>query len=1334
MKLTDSSNSRRRVSGPALFVRLASIALLISCTSAPLPQATGNRPATPESAAQGQAALATPLHENPLEGIQGTVSSNGKTDTVKLQVQLRQRPVFQTQRLELDKIRRLQAWVRGEGVGATTDAQIMNANGYVPTSSTAGSQTSLQIQQVPRGKFRLVTVQGYDVDGQNYPEVPGATLKAIYDSPSQSTEVVLNFSWRSTLEAEIIENLLNQAQQNPEVHQLLEQLNRSDLGVFLDKLTYGTSPPEGASLVLHPSRVDPAGIADAIVAANGQIPSYTGGSPVPANWLKAMADVSLVVQAPQSVAFSNSSIQVQITDPASEPITIAAGGDTGALPKIVPGTWQAIVHIDGLNGGVTARTNVSVDAQGHLTLTEGTVANPLLLPPVIKALSQSTAATGSQITLTGDGFNAAVANENIVKFGNVAATVTLATATSLVVTVPAGITDTVPITVTTTGKTSNLGNFTVTRAITSLSTVGVHPGDTLTLNVSGYLPNGDTGSTVTFTGGATATVTQRTDSTITVTVPPGAQTGPVTLTPSSGAPLQSPTVYINEPRITSFGPASGTGGTVVTVTGANLDTVTSLSIGGVTVPAGNLQIVDAQTLKVTVPANAQTGPIAVTNPAGSATSATDFTMNLAVVSLSSNSGIVGSSLTLNVAGFDPTQTPSTVVFPGNVQATVTGSTANSITVTVPTGAQSGQISVTPQGSSALQSPTFSVLTPAIVSLSSPGGIVGSSVTLNVSGFDPTAVNPTVTFTGGATATVTGQTASSITVTVPAGAQTGPITVSNGVIGSLQSPTYTLNAPVITTVTNTNGQTVTQAAPNQQLIVTGVNFNNASSICFDTVCTSTFTRVGDVITVTVPATATSGPIKVTTPNGTATSPLSIMQPPTITNLTPPAIGQTTLAVTGTNYTPVTQVSIGGTVLGASDYTIDSNNAITLNTLPNNPVLGPITITNPAGSATASLTYKDLVNFIGDNTRAPNTTKHSTEFCGAHGINVDSAGNIYVADIGCNYSSPYQSYGYHNGIHAFDANGNHLWSTGSTKLSSYGFQPYYGPPGFLDGTIANSLFDSPEDVANDTAGNLYVADTNNHAIRKIVKATGQVVTLARVPGPEGLEITTDGKLYVSGNYPPNPGSITTSNTSYVLRIDDINTIPTLPTSYNPNDAVETNRWSSNVTKVAGGNVVLTPASSTPVDAINARFNHLEGLAIDGQNRVYIADVENYQLRRFDPATGKISVYASLSSTTPSNSSPTVYMHEIRADKAGNVFIPSPTQNPSLGVYLINPEGKISLIAGSSASGLLDGDVLKQATFSSPRGIDFGPDGSLYIADTSWGVRKITRFVPAANLQMP
>ncbi|HEY9841856.1 MAG TPA: hypothetical protein V6D23_15445, partial [Candidatus Obscuribacterales bacterium] len=208
------------------------------------------------------------------------------------------------------------------------------------------------------------------------------------------------------------------------------------------------------------------------------------------------------------------------------------------------------------------------------------------------------------------------------------------------------------------------------------------------------------------------------------------------------------------------------------------------------------------------------------------------------------------------------------------------------------------------------------------------------------------------------------------------------------------------------------------------------------------------------------------------------------------------------------------------------------------------------------------------------------------------------------------------------------------------------------------------------------------------------------------------------------------------AYVLRIDDLNTIPanlaTLP--YNPNDPVEDNRWSSNVTKIAGGNISVGSANETVSPIADARFAHLEGLGIDGQNRIYIADVENYQIRRIDPANNQVTVFASMSSATPSTTSPTVYVHEIRVDRAGNVFIPSPSVSPALGVYLITPEGKISLIAGTGTSGLMDGDPLKEATFVSPRGIDFGPDGTLYIADIGWGVRKIERFHPAYNLQMP
>jgi sugar lactone lactonase YvrE len=52
--------------------------------------------------------------------------------------------------------------------------------------------------------------------------------------------------------------------------------------------------------------------------------------------------------------------------------------------------------------------------------------------------------------------------------------------------------------------------------------------------------------------------------------------------------------------------------------------------------------------------------------------------------------------------------------------------------------------------------------------------------------------------------------------------------------------------------------------------------------------------------------------------------------------------------------------------------------------------------------------------------------------------------------------------------------------------------------VDGTGASARFNGPEGVALDGQGNLYVADTLNHAIRKIVLASGEVSSLAGVAG--------------------------------------------------------------------------------------------------------------------------------------------------------------------------------------------------------------------------------------------
>lgn len=157
--------------------------------------------------------------------------------------------------------------------------------------------------------------------------------------------------------------------------------------------------------------------------------------------------------------------------------------------------------------------------------------------------------------------------------------------------------------------------------------------------------------------------------------------------------------------------------------------------------------------------------------------------------------------------------------------------------------------------------------PTISSFSPTSGPVGTSVTIhgnNFSGPDVTSV----TFDG-SSATFTIDNPQKITATVPTGATTGPIAVMS-LDGTATSSTNftvtTTGAPTITSFNPTSGPVGTSVRIN------GTNLAGATAVSFDNVNAQGFAvnGAGTRITVAVPTGATTGPIRVTTPSGTATS--------------------------------------------------------------------------------------------------------------------------------------------------------------------------------------------------------------------------------------------------------------------------------------------------------------------------------------------------------------------------------------------------------------------------------------------------------------------------------
>jgi DNA-binding beta-propeller fold protein YncE len=196
---------------------------------------------------------------------------------------------------------------------------------------------------------------------------------------------------------------------------------------------------------------------------------------------------------------------------------------------------------------------------------------------------------------------------------------------------------------------------------------------------------------------------------------------------------------------------------------------------------------------------------------------------------------------------------------------------------------------------------------------------------------------------------------------------------------------------------------------------------------------------------------------------------------------------------------------------------------------------------------------------------NGSAAEAQFDGPIAVTVDRKGNIFVADT------------YNDSIRKISADGNVTTMAGS------------GSPGFADGVGASAMFDTPCGVAADKEGNLFVADTGNHAIRKVTPA-GDVSTIARetesgneavgvrLDQPVGIVVTHDGFLFIADE-----------GRGRIVRLT-------------PDG--EAGVYAGKGTGFAEG-----------VGA-DARFSGPRGIAIDRHGNLYVADTDNYIVREVFP----------------------------------------------------------------------------------------------------------------------
>lgn len=354
-----------------------------------------------------------------------------------------------------------------------------------------------------------------------------------------------------------------------------------------------------------------------------------------------------------------------------------------------------------------------------------------------------------------------------------------------------------------------------------------------------------------------------------------------------------------------------------------------------------------------------------------------------------------------------------------------------------------------------------------------------------------------------------------------------------------------------------------------------------------------------------------------------------------------------------------------------------------------------------------------------------------------------------------------------------------------------------PGYTIRTIAGSdwtgdggpataaLLFAPEGIARDAAGNLYIADSADHRVRKITPA-GIILTIAgdgepgfrgdggpaaaaRLDSPYGLVTDAAGNLYIAdyGN-------------GRVRRIGPDGSIVTIAGG-GARDAASSGVAATavrllgprNLALDASGNLYVSdfrdhriyrvsPAGAIEIvagtgtsgfagnggPALYAQLSHPAGLAFDRSGALYIADSGNRRIRRlsagilttlnvpvtlelptglaFDAAGNLyIADRSRIVKLTPAGSASTLALaaRDLALDAAGSIFAVAGT--PQL--MRLSLTGAISVVAGATTEPRFwgDGGPATSARLDSPSGLALAADGSLYIADTGNArIRKVDR----------
>ena len=553
---------------------------------------------------------------------------------------------------------------------------------------------------------------------------------------------------------------------------------------------------------------------------------------------------------------------------------------------------------------------------------------PSIVAPKITSFSPSSGPVGTVVTINGS----ALAGANDVQINGIPAAISgTPTATQVKAIVPPGAHTGYVYVATPDGSIVGANQFKVTPKITGFTPPSGLRGSSVVISGTTF-----TGATAVKFGSLTAAYTIDNDSQITATVPATATTNKLTVTTPAGTSTSTNNyTVILPPTISSFSPSSAPVGALVTANGSNLGTVTDATVNGT---AAAITPVSATQLKLTVPAGAHTGPLQLTNPAGTGSSGGQLKVTPKITGFTPPSGLRGSSVVIAGTTFQG----ATAVKFGTVTAAFTVDDDSQITATVPATATTNKLSVTTPAGSNTSAASYTVILPPTVSSFTPTSApVGALVTVNGSNLS-TVSDATI---NGVPATITPVSATQLKLTIPAGAQTSKLTLTNPA-GPTTSSGILKVTPKITGFTPPSG------LRGSSVVISGTTFTGATAVKFGSL-TAAYTIDNDSqITATVPATATTNKLTVTTPAGTSTSTnnYTVILPPTISSFTPTTgTSDTLVTVRGANLSGASDVTFNGLSGRSLVHVSDSELKVLV---PPGAVGGKIGVTSPAGTGFSS----------------------------------------------------------------------------------------------------------------------------------------------------------------------------------------------------------------------------------------------------------------------------------------------------------------------------------------------------------------------------------------------